>query len=340
MGKGKGHWFARAVLAACFLVSVRVLWMTHAVVGGFTCVVGGPVSLGSDVNHVAFDSGAAIPLSGRPPVVRFDKPGKFVVTAASPDFTGTYHITVVDTLTFYAAVFALLGIGIATPISIAPRGANGHRPWLNLLSEPGGGLSLGRVQLLIWFLPAAIFWGASSLIAHGPAPIDNQLAILLGLSGATTMLGAASNPKAADSAAETDLHFSDLHLSDLVQDWNSHGDLSRYQYLFLSLIGSLVLTAGFVQNLEFPEIPAPLLYLVAASQGTYIATKAIKTSRRDEGSATVGTSIAISAGPSSLRLGVGECVRVPAPDGHATEEGDIVVPDRARRDRSETTRGQ
>jgi hypothetical protein len=179
---------------------------------------------------------------------------------------------------------------------------------------------LGRVQLLIWFLPAAVFWGAASLVAHGPAPMDTQLAILLGLSGATTTLGAAANPSAADESPDTD-----MHLSDLVQDWNSRGDLSRYQYLFLSLIGSLVLSAGFLQNLEFPAIPTPLLYLVAASQGTYVATKAIKTARQSDDDPTSGPSIVISMAPSSLRAGVGRCERVAAPEGDATENGDMII---------------
>ncbi len=263
---------------------------------------------------------AEVRLTGKPPVGRFKSSGDFQVTVSSDDSRDTnYAVKVVERSTLYVAMIALLGIAIAGPFAIASNEV--RRPWYRLLSEPAGGLSLGRVQFLIWFLPAAVFWGAESLVAHGPAPMDMQLAVLLGLSGATTTLGAASNPKAADDSDDAA-----MHLSDLVQDWNCRGDLSRYQYLFLSLIGSLVLSVGFLQHLEFPAIPVPLLYLVAASQGTYIATKAIKTTRQGDDDA-IGPSIVISMAPSTLRLGVGRCERVPAPKGHATPEGDMVVPE-------------
>ena len=176
--------------------------------------------------------------------------------------------------------------------------------WSSLLAEGAGGYSLARVQLIVWFLPAAVLYGALSFCTHGFVALDSQLAILLGLSGATSMLGAAASPPQARGASQPT-----PELKDLVHDWDAHADVSRYQYLLLSLFGALVLIAGFLQKLEFRPIPSQFLFLIAASQGTYVGTKAIKAAKSADGPR-------VSLAPGSLTApppqGAGK--KVPAPD--------------------------
>jgi len=61
-----------------------------------------------------------------------------------------------------------------------------------------------------------------------------------------------------------------------VQDWKGSGDLSRYQCLLVSAFGAATMVVAFFRDMTFPDIPDQFLYLVAASQGTYLGTKAVK----------------------------------------------------------------
>jgi hypothetical protein len=172
--------------------------------------------------------------------------------------------------------FLLAIIAVFVPYALGGSSTGGvEGAWYRLLSEAKGGYSLSRVQLFVWFLPTAILYGALSFAQQGFVEIGTQLSLLLGLSGATTVLGTASSPAAAASSGER----AAPDLRDVVSDWNSQGDVSRYQYLMLSIVGAIVMVAAFWRRLEMPTVPSQFLYLVAGSQGTYLATKAIKSSR-------------------------------------------------------------
>jgi hypothetical protein len=157
--------------------------------------------------------------------------------------------------------------------------------WYYLLSESGGGLSLAKVQLLLWFLPAACIYAAISIPLHTFPPMDTTLAVLLSLTGATTLLSAATSPKGKPEAAETEAAapggvatstIPDPSPKQLVSDWQGNGDMSRYQYLLLTLLGATIFTISFLKEFKIPTIPQQFLYLIAASQATYLGTKAVK----------------------------------------------------------------
>lgn len=327
----------RVIFACCAVGCVAVLWFTRAAPGSFTTLSGAPIGLDADAASARVDyppGGSArsgsLQLSGDPPAVRLSDLGRATVTVTLKDGRIlSYGAFVVDRGWLYGALAVLAALVLVAPYAFGTSFGMGRGPWSYLLTEAGGGLSLGRVQFVIWVVPATLLYLAISIVGHAPAPIDSQLAILLGLSGATTTLGAASNPRGSDTEPETP-----PRLADLVQDWDGRPDLSRYQYLFLSTIASLVIVAAFFQNLQFPAIPTPILYLVAASQGTYVATKAVKTSREGAPSAAQGSAdgsrglvAVIGAAPSALRLGAGGGTRVDAPAGEATPDGSMVVPD-------------
>jgi hypothetical protein len=174
-------------------------------------------------------------------------------------------------------------IALAVPYALQDPAKPGPGAWYHLLSEKMGGYSLSKVQLFIWFLPAAILYGALTFTLRAYVEINMQLSLLLGLSGATTLLGTASSPPTARGANGTAVA---PDLSDMVSDWDSNGDVSRYQYLLLSIFGAVGMVASFGRQLEMPAIPTQLLYLVAGSQGTYLATKAIKAARSGAASPT------------------------------------------------------
>ena len=185
--------------------------------------------------------------------------------------------------------------------------------WYYLLSESSGGLSLAKVQLLLWFLPAACIYAAISIPLHTFPPMDTTLAVLLSLTGATTLLSAASSPKDNQGAAKAQpaaapavaapapsavagttpaapasvatpgvpaggmpSTIPDLSARQLVTDWQGNGDMSRYQYLLLTLLGVTIFTISFLKEFRIPTIPQQFLYLIAASQATYLGTKAVK----------------------------------------------------------------
>jgi hypothetical protein len=213
----------------------------------------------------------------------------------------------------WAALLAALGmflLVISLPFLLFGHGSAASSPgaWTALLSEPGGGLSLARVQLLIWFVPALLAYAAVSIPTLTFAPIDATLAVLLGMSGATTALGAVANPAlrspplgivtlpprtpfpSMSGPAPTLASGGDPpQLADLVEDWEGRGDFSRYQYLLLAIVGAVILCAGFAINLNFPTLPNEFVALIGASQATYLGTKAVKTARQDSASAARGS---------------------------------------------------
>ena len=161
--------------------------------------------------------------------------------------------------------------------------ANGKSvgPWYYMLSEPQGGYSLARVQLLVWFFPAVLIYGGLSLALNRFAPLDGTMAVLLGLAGATTLLGTAANPRKAAPAVAGAAPVAPPVLADLVTDWYDHGDLSRYQYLILSFLGAATMLGAFLKDFVVPAIPEQFLYVIGASQATYVGMKAMKTAKTE-----------------------------------------------------------
>jgi hypothetical protein len=246
---------------------------------------GAPLVVGEDI------SDAVLLANGKQPELRLriDNVGteKAAIAIDRPWFaevqlthtSGTLEqrrLTVLPASLGLTAALGLVMLLIALPYLILPprtQTSDGDLdPWMYLLSEPAGGLSLSRVQLLVWFVPAAAMYAALSIPERNFAPLTPTVVMLLGLGGITTVLGAATTPTkpAVPTAPAVP------QLGDLVQDWNGRGDLSRYQYLVLSILGALILVATFIERLAFPDLPAQFLYLVAASQSTYLATKAVK----------------------------------------------------------------
>jgi hypothetical protein len=161
-------------------------------------------------------------------------------------------------------------------------------PWYELMSEYSGGYSLSRIQLLIWFVPALLIFSALSVPLHQFAPVNTSMAILLGLSGATTLLGTAANPAAAGTAVDgagnapggapppAPAH-KPPSFCDLGRGCDGHADLSRYQNLLLTLFGALMLLVKFLDGFTMPVVPDEFLALVGVSQAAYVGTKAVKT---------------------------------------------------------------
>jgi hypothetical protein len=185
----------------------------------------------------------------------------------------------------YLAAGGMLLVVAALPYVLFAGGLEHARgrpvsPWRELLAEPGGGLSLSRVQLLVWFAPALAMYAAASVPLHRFAALPPALAVLLGMAGATTLLGTAANPRLADAPVEPAMPAATL--SDLVEDWSGHADLSRYQYLLLTILGALLVGSRFFEDFTLPDVPREFLALVGASQATYLGTKAVKTGREPE----------------------------------------------------------
>jgi hypothetical protein len=137
--------------------------------------------------------------------------------------------------------------------------------------------------------------------------MDTTLAVLLGLSGATTLLSTAASPPVASRPVTPTSstpgvreqsppapfaiamlpamkvgEIQSFDARDLVTDWQGSGDISRYQYLLLSLVGATIFTIAFLRTVRIPTIPEQFLYLIAASQATYLGTKAVKAAKVPE----------------------------------------------------------
>jgi hypothetical protein len=214
----------------------------------------------------------------------------------------------------FIAVFAL--VVLLLPYAMSRDSGQELGPWYLLLSEPNGGYSLARIQLLLWSLPVAVLYSAMSAVNRSFLSIDPQLQLLLGLSGITTFLSTAASPPSSEGTT-----ISNAALSDMVTDWDGHGDVSRYQYLVLSLLGSLVLVVSFLQRLDFPDVPTELLYLVGGSQVTYIATKAVKQAK-----STAQAPAANAPGPTPVTSAPSALVALAAaPEGHVVEAPEEVA---------------
>jgi hypothetical protein len=265
-------------LALCTIMA----WTSHAPAGAELTVAGAPVTLSDgEVTSVTDGAGHALRYDtltvddATVTRVRVWKNADLTIKLKSGS-TQHRHLTVVKTGTLYLTAVLFAALALTVPYLFWTPDDPSHRvrygPWYQLLSEPKGGYSLARVQLLLWYLPVVVLYGASCFVSRAFMPIDTQLQLLLGLSGLTTALGTAANPKTDAAAGDRP-----PNMSDMLADWNGHGDVSRYQYLLLSMFGSATLVLAFLSNLEFPQLPSQFLYLIAASQGTYIATKATKT---------------------------------------------------------------
>jgi hypothetical protein len=272
----------RVALASVFAVLAVVYVKSFEPRGSDVAIVGAPYPVGGrEIVKVTY--GVA---SSTPPLpldtttvdgvtttrVHLDRLGTYAITITSQDGSSADRNVDVRSVSWLIGA-ALLFLVLAIMLPYALKGGGGA--WSELLSEKAGGLSLSRVQLLIWFLPTAVLYGALSFTLHRFVDVTTQLAVLLGLSGATTLLGTATSPPpppASTNAASSELQ-------DLVTDWSNQPDVSRYQCLLLSLVGATIMVAAFWRQLEFPQIPAAFVYLLAGSQGTYVATKAVKASK-------------------------------------------------------------
>ncbi len=284
---------ARLVLMCAFVALAWTYYRSRAPIDYQVTVVGAPFSIGAgNVTTVTATpvgrDGQVVPnveptdLSPEPYTaddgktafrvrLRFDGCQRVLFTAGG--VPSQIYVRALPASTLALAMLLLSVIAVFVPYALSGTAASGAKgAWYQLLSEPKGGYSLSRVQLFVWFLPAAILYGALSFTQQGFAEINAQISLLLGLSGATTLLGTATSPSAATSSKENEAP----DLRDMVQDWNEHGDVSRYQYLLLSVVGVLVMIAAFWRRIEMPTVPSQFLYLVAGSQGTYLMTKAIK----------------------------------------------------------------
>ncbi len=108
------------------------------------------------------------------------------------------------------------------------------------------------------------------------------MSALLGLSGATTLLGTATSPNQAPQRGEERAGIVPARVADLLTDWNGNADLSRYQYFVLTLFGAAVFASAFFRDLQFVEVPKEILLALGASQATYLGTKAVKAGKNDD----------------------------------------------------------
>ncbi|HEU4582579.1 MAG TPA: hypothetical protein VFS67_30190 [Polyangiaceae bacterium] len=316
---------ARLLLLLCLLVGVALCWFhqpppgAEAAVQNAPYVVGGPEVREVRVVTNGWGDNVTLsePLQLDPKLeqgqvvaqrVRLAMDTKLRIFRAQGAFVDREVVTYSPFLLYgFIAVFAL--VVLLLPYAMSRDSEQKLGPWYQLLSEPHGGYSLARIQLLLWSLPVAVLYSALSAADRSFLSIDTQLQLLLGTSGITTFLSTAASPPSEGAT------ISSAALSDMVTDWDGHGDVSRYQYLVLSLLGSLVLVVSFLQKLDFPDVPAELLYLVGGSQITYIATKAVKQAKSSapaSGTSTPGPT-PVTTAPSALMA------LAAAPEGHVVE---------------------
>lgn len=141
---------------------------------------------------------AALPVvdDGTPPPILTNvpimvRPGNYTL-----ELDGVQNsLTVISKYRGYAVAVAVLALFFGLPMIMFGHTQLGR----HLLSEPGGGYSLGRVQFLIWFLPALVIYVVLSVPLLRFAPVPNTLWILLGLSTATSAISAAVSGKPSAS---------------------------------------------------------------------------------------------------------------------------------------------
>lgn len=66
-------------------------------------------------------------------------------------------------------------------------------------------------------------------------------------------------------------------LIQLVEDFREQGDITRYQFLFLTALGSFLLLATYLKDGSVSTVPSDMLYLMGGSALGYLGTKAVKT---------------------------------------------------------------
>lgn len=232
--------------------------------------------------------------------ISFGSRGKHVVELQRESGATPVPVTlgVVPMWVTFPACLALLVLVFAGPSVLRAIVGRPDMTWAYLLSEPNGGYSLAKMQLAVWWLPAIIIVGGVFAVKLEHTVVPPTFAVLLGLAGATTALGAATSPNSAFGRSSLQLvpvkEFPRPHskytlaggvgeraatkdeFTDLVSDWQNQGDFSRYQYLLLAAIGSCVVTVAFFLDGRLIDIPKEFLALVGASQATYLGTKAVK----------------------------------------------------------------
>jgi hypothetical protein len=306
-------WIGIVLVLAGVALLVLADQRAPAAPGAVVAFVGATVRLPEQAVAVRVDDGSPIAVSeadsSKQPVARLTQIGRHRIDSFSslPDAAIQKPLASISVVVLAQSVFLLalggltlvvLGLPLAFGLGHGVMDAEGKGvgAWAQLLSEPLGGYSLARVQLLLWSLPTSLIWGALSLLRKEFVPFDETVALLLGLSGATTLLGTATSPnqevarRAASSVARP-------RLRDLLRDWNGSADLSRYQYLVLTLIGSAVLARSMFHDLQVPQIPQGLLLTLGASQATYLGTKAAKASKGEEARTLVAPPAAPLAPP-------------------------------------------
>lgn len=178
----------------------------------------------------------------------------------------------------------LVGLAVVCLMFGLPLVIGMKRPWPDLIAEPGGGLSLAKTQLLLWFVVAFVIIAGLSLPLHALPEVTSSLAMLLALGGITTVVGAVTSPPltlgdegdAPALATVANPASPAASAKDLVTDWNDQPDISRYQYLLIAIVGATAVLLSYASRLAAPEIPTSFYYLLAASQATYLGTKAVK----------------------------------------------------------------
>ncbi|HYG59961.1 MAG TPA: hypothetical protein VD902_17995 [Symbiobacteriaceae bacterium] len=193
--------------------------------------------------------------------------------------------------------------------------------WVYLLMEPTG-LSLARLQLVILFVPAAVAYLALSFTTHEFPIMPDSVWHLLGIGGATAALSTLLTPgsqvpstislpglgsfevaRAAEEQAAAvqvaapvampvsqapatteEVMVKPPHASDLFEEVNGYGDISRYQSLVMCVATAVVFIVHFFDGWSVPEIPEEVLQLLGMSLAVYLGVKGIKLVKKQNNS--------------------------------------------------------
>src|SRR5262249_32458492 len=149
----------------------------------------------------------------------------------------TLNVSIIDwrygIVAFIAGLVALL----AVPWTMSGKGPSSGLA--GMLAESGGGLSLARLQLFLWSLPTIGLLPSLSVPLVQFPPLDSSFAALLGLSGLTTIVSGVSNPPNPAPGGDA------VNLRQAVEDWQGDLDFSRVQFLIITAVGVLVISASF-----------------------------------------------------------------------------------------------
>lgn len=211
--------------------------------------------------------------------------------------------------------------------------------WTYLLLEPGTGLSLARVQLLLLFVPAATAYFALAVPLHIFPPMPDSVWQLLGIGGATAALstlitpsgsGSGNAPQPGDGTAQPaptqpvspaqvastvagaaevaatlttapdsvqvvytapaapparpeTVEVPAPKLTDLFEEVNGYGDLSRYQSLVMCGVTAAVFFVSFFDTWTVPEVPSQVLQLLGTSLAVYLGMKGVRLVKKSDG---------------------------------------------------------